>query len=87
MQDDPHLILDELRVGPVIRPSSFAQNSEAGSHRIRKSKETLCLIDEMRSKVERQSCAWTGILATTLTHERSKTIDVRLIVRYFAEHT
>src|ERR1700758_2237251 len=87
MQDDPHVLVDKLDMGPVIRPSPLAQYSEAGIDRMRKPKEVQCLINKVRPKIEPQPCAWTRIFAPALTHDRAKTIDVRLIVRYFAEHT
>ncbi len=52
MEDDPHSVVDQLYVGPVIRSPTLAQDSEAGAHRMRKPKKMQCLIDEVRSKIE-----------------------------------
>src|SRR5438045_3047294 len=39
----------------------------------------------MRPEIEPQSRTRTGIFAPTLPHNRPKTVDVRLVVRYFAQ--
>jgi hypothetical protein len=70
----------------VIRQSSLAQDSDAGVYRSGKPKEMQRLINQMRSKIEPQSRARTGIFAPALTHDRPKTVDVRLVVRYLTEH-
>src|ERR1700733_10612702 len=53
---------------------------------MRKSEQVQCLIDEMRSKIKPQSRARTWVFAPALAHDRTKAIQMGLIVGYFAEH-
>src|ERR1700721_358427 len=87
MKDNPQTIVVQLYMGPLIRQSPIALYSEAGAYRMRKSEQLQCLIDQMRPKIKPQSRARTGIFAPTLADIRPKTVDVRLVVRYVAEHT
>src|ERR1700721_2576485 len=86
MKDHAQAIVVQLHVGPVVGPSSAAEDSKAGADRLRKSKQKQSLIDQMRPKIEPQSRARTRIFTPAPAHSRPKTVDVRLVMRNFAEN-
>src|ERR1700722_4569751 len=87
MKDHAQAIVVQLHVGPVVGPSSAAEDSKAGADGLRKSKEKQSLIDQMRPKIEPQSRARTWIFSPAPANSWPKTIDVRLVMRNFTKNT